>query len=88
MSYAKFLLAVLITVIAGVVAAMTGDGVISHVGWINIAIAGVGSLRGVCGSERSRRHIPNQFWQCCPRCWRFSCRRLPMESQPRWLLVP
>lgn len=42
MAYAKFVLAVIVTVISGVVAALT-DGVVTNVEWINVAIAGVGA---------------------------------------------
>lgn len=42
MAYAKSLLAVLVTVVSAVVAAMT-DGAISNVEWINVAIAGAGA---------------------------------------------
>ncbi|AXH68765.1 hypothetical protein SEA_COMRADE_50 [Streptomyces phage Comrade] len=42
MAYAKSLLAVLVTVITAVVAAMT-DSVVSNVEWINVAIAGAGA---------------------------------------------
>jgi hypothetical protein len=43
MRYAKFGLAVFATVISGIVVAMTGNGIISNVEWVNIAIAGVGA---------------------------------------------
>lgn len=42
MAYAKSLLAVLVTVISAVVAALT-DGAVSNVEWINVAIAGAGA---------------------------------------------
>jgi len=42
MAYAKSLLAVLVTAISAVVAAMT-DGVISNVEWINVGIAAAGA---------------------------------------------
>lgn len=42
MAYAKFVLAVIVTVISGIVAALT-DGVVTNVEWINVAIAGVGA---------------------------------------------
>jgi phosphate/sulfate permease len=42
MAYAKSLLAVLVTVISAVVAAMT-DNAVSTTEWINVAIAGVGA---------------------------------------------
>jgi hypothetical protein len=44
MNYAKAGAAVVATVLVAVIAAMTGDNVISDVEWINTAIAGVGSL--------------------------------------------
>jgi len=43
MTYAKSLLAVVVTVIAGIVAAMT-DNVVTNVEWINIGIAAAGAL--------------------------------------------
>lgn len=43
MNYMKFILAVVATVISGIVVAMTGDSVISNVEWVNISIAGVGA---------------------------------------------
>lgn len=43
MNYAKALAAVLATVLSAVVAALTGDEVVSTVEWVNIAIAGVGA---------------------------------------------
>jgi hypothetical protein len=42
MAYAKSLLAVLVTAISAIVAAMT-DGVVSNVEWINVGIAGAGA---------------------------------------------
>ena len=44
MNYAKAGAAVVATVLAGVIAALTGDGVIGAVEWINVAIVGVGAL--------------------------------------------
>jgi hypothetical protein len=44
MQYAKALMAVVATVVSAVVAALTGDGFIGNVEWINIAIAGVAAL--------------------------------------------
>jgi hypothetical protein len=44
MNYAKAGAAVVATILSGVVAALTGDAVISDVEWINIAIVGVGAL--------------------------------------------
>lgn len=41
--YAKFFLAVIATIISGVVVSMSGDEIISNVEWINIAISGVGA---------------------------------------------
>jgi hypothetical protein len=43
-NYAKLGAAVVATILSGIVAALTGDAVISDVEWINIAIAGVGAL--------------------------------------------
>lgn len=42
--YAKFLAVVVATVLSGVLAALTGDSVISPTEWVNIAILGVGAL--------------------------------------------
>lgn len=44
MTYAKACAAVLATILAGVVGALTGDNVISPVEWINVAILAVGAL--------------------------------------------
>lgn len=44
MTYAKSLAAVLTTILAGVIGALTGDNVISAIEWINVAILGVGAL--------------------------------------------
>jgi len=44
MNYAKAGAAVVATVLSAIVAALTGDGVVGDVEWINIAIAGVGAL--------------------------------------------
>lgn len=44
MNYLKAVAAVVATVAAAVVAALTGDGVISNVEWVNVAIAGAGAL--------------------------------------------
>lgn len=44
MNYMKAILAVVATVISAVVVALTGDGIISNVEWINVAIAGAGAL--------------------------------------------
>lgn len=41
--YAKFFMAVVATVLSGIVAAMFGDNTISNPEWVNIAIAGVGA---------------------------------------------
>jgi hypothetical protein len=49
MNYAKALAAVVATVLSAVVAALTGDGVIGDVEWINIAISGVGALAVFAG---------------------------------------
>jgi hypothetical protein len=43
MNYAKAILAVVATLISGAVVALTGDGIISNVEWINIAIGGAGA---------------------------------------------
>jgi hypothetical protein len=43
MNYLKAVAAVVATVAAAVVAALTGDGVISNVEWVNVAIAGAGA---------------------------------------------
>ncbi|MGE3795969.1 MAG: hypothetical protein AB7I38_18865 [Dehalococcoidia bacterium] len=43
MSYSKMFAAILATIMSGTVAALTGDGVISTVEWINVAILGVGA---------------------------------------------
>lgn len=43
MTYAKSLFAVLVTVVAGIVAAMT-DNVITNVEWINVGIAAAGAM--------------------------------------------
>lgn len=42
MNYAKFVLAVVATVLTAIVGAYT-DGVVTNVEWINVAIAGVGA---------------------------------------------
>lgn len=44
MNYAKAIVAVLITVIGAVAAAMTGDNTISPTEWVNVAILGAGAL--------------------------------------------
>ena len=44
MKYAKFLTAIAIAVVSSVSVALTGDGKIDHVEWINIAIAAVGAV--------------------------------------------
>lgn len=44
MQYAKALMAVLMTVASAIVAALTGDGLIGDVEWINIAIAAAAAL--------------------------------------------
>ena len=44
MNYMKAVAAVVATVAAAVVAALTGDGIISNVEWVNVAIAGSGAL--------------------------------------------
>lgn len=44
MNYAKSGAAVVATVLSGVVAALTGDNLISPVEWINVSILGVGAL--------------------------------------------
>lgn len=49
MNYAKFLIAIAITIASSVSVAMTGDGVISNVEWINIAIAAAGALAVFAG---------------------------------------
>lgn len=43
MKYAKFVLAVVATVLTGIVGAYT-DGTVTNVEWINVAIMGVGGL--------------------------------------------
>ena len=48
MRYAKFALAVVVTVISGIVAAMT-DGHIANVEWVNVAIAGTGAAAVFAG---------------------------------------
>jgi len=44
MNYAKALAAVVATVLSGVIAALTGDGVVSTAEWINVAILAAGAL--------------------------------------------
>lgn len=44
MQYAKALAAVVATVMSGVIAALTGDAVISPTEWINVAILAAGAL--------------------------------------------
>lgn len=41
--YSKFFAAVVATVLSAIVAALTGDGVVSATEWVNVAIAGVGA---------------------------------------------
>lgn len=41
--YTKAILAVVATVVAGLVAAMTGDNTISNTEWVNVAVLGVGA---------------------------------------------
>ena len=43
MNYAKAAMAVLATVVAAVVAAMTGDNTVSATEWVNVAIMGAGA---------------------------------------------
>lgn len=43
MNYAKAIAAVLATVLAAISAAMFGDGVVSAVEWVNVAIMGTGA---------------------------------------------
>jgi 2-keto-3-deoxy-6-phosphogluconate aldolase len=43
-NYAKLGAAVVATILSAIIAALTGDAVISSTEWINIAIAGVGAL--------------------------------------------
>lgn len=43
MNYAKALAAVVATVLSGVIAALTGDGVVSNIEWINVAILAAGA---------------------------------------------
>ncbi|SRR6266542_1270187 len=43
MNYAKAIVAVLVTVLAAIGAAMTGDNTISSVEWVNVAIMGAGA---------------------------------------------
>lgn len=44
MNYAKALAAVLATVVSGVIAALTGDGAVDTVEWVNVAILAAGAL--------------------------------------------
>lgn len=44
MNYAKAIAAVVATVLSGVIAALTGDGVVSTAEWINVAILAAGAL--------------------------------------------
>lgn len=41
--YAKFFAAIVATVLSAIVAAQTGDGVVSNQEWVNVAILGVGA---------------------------------------------
>lgn len=41
--YAKFILAVMATIISGIVVSLTGDEEITTVEWVNISISGVGA---------------------------------------------
>lgn len=41
--YSKFIAAVVATVLSAIVAALTGDGVVSATEWVNVAIAAVGA---------------------------------------------
>lgn len=43
MKYSKAIAAVVATVLAAIIAAMGGDGIISAVEWVNVAILGVGA---------------------------------------------
>lgn len=43
MNYGKAFAAVLATIISGVLAALTGDGAVSNVEWVNVAILAVGA---------------------------------------------
>lgn len=43
-NYAKLGAAVVATILSAIIAALTGDAVISDIEWINIGIAGVGAL--------------------------------------------
>jgi len=47
--YLKFFAAAVVTVLAAVAGALTGDGVISSVEWVNVAIMGVGALAVFAG---------------------------------------
>lgn len=49
--YAKFFAAVVATVLTAVVAALTGDNVISSTEWVNIAILGVGACAVFTGAN-------------------------------------
>lgn len=41
--YSKFFAAVVATILSAIVAALTGDGVVSATEWVNVAIAAVGA---------------------------------------------
>lgn len=47
MGYGKMVAAVVATVLSGIVAATTGDGVVDAQEWVNVAILGVGGAAGV-----------------------------------------
>jgi hypothetical protein len=49
MKYSKLVMQVVVTVAAAVVAALTGDNLVSSVEWVNVAIAGVGAAAVFAG---------------------------------------
>lgn len=55
--YLKFAAEVLATVLAGIAAAVTGDGVINTTEWLNVIVLGVGAV-GVLGAG----NLPAGVW--------------------------
>jgi hypothetical protein len=47
--YLKFFAAAVVTVLAAVAAALTGDGVVSATEWVNVALLGAGALAVFAG---------------------------------------
>lgn len=49
--YSKFIAAVFATVLSAIIAALTGDGIVTATEWTNVAIAGVGALGVFAGAN-------------------------------------